>query len=327
MSVVADTVLTYLPPKRKVTPSGWTSFNAPCCHHNGTTSDTRQRGGLITNPDGGISFHCFNCGFKSSWQPGRNLSYKMRKLLQWMNAPDDVINKLALSIIQENEGLVVHKQLIELPKFHTVPLPDDAISISEITEPTKSLEPILKYMRSRGLYLEDFNFYWSPSLGYRDRLIIPFMYEGKVVGWTARTIQKDSKFKYMSEQQPGYVFNLDEQRPQKIFTIVCEGPIDAIHVEGVALLGSEVKRQQELLINRLNKEVIVIPDRDEAGSKLVEKAIELNWGVSMPLWGDNIRDINDAVLSYGKLFTLHSVVSAVEHSSLKIKLRAKKWFG
>ena len=47
----------------------------------------------------------------------------------------------------------------------------------------------------------------------------------------------------------------------------------------------------------------------------------------MPLWGDNIRDINDAVLSYGKLFTLHSVVSAVEHSSLKIKLRAKKWFG
>ena len=96
MSVVADTVLTYLPPKRKVTPSGWTSFNAPCCHHNGTTSDTRQRGGLITNPDGGISFHCFNCGFKSSWQPGRNLSYKMRKLLQWMNAPDDVINKLAL---------------------------------------------------------------------------------------------------------------------------------------------------------------------------------------------------------------------------------------
>ena len=29
MSVVAETVLTYLPPKRKTTPSGWTRPNAP----------------------------------------------------------------------------------------------------------------------------------------------------------------------------------------------------------------------------------------------------------------------------------------------------------
>ena len=69
MSVVAETVLTYLPPKRKTTPSGWTSFNAPRCHHNGHTADKRQRGGLISNADGGVSYHCFNCGFKASWQP------------------------------------------------------------------------------------------------------------------------------------------------------------------------------------------------------------------------------------------------------------------
>ena len=66
MSIVNETVLTYLPAKRKTTPSGWTSFNAPCCQHNGTSADTRQRGGLISNADGGVSYHCFNCGFKAA---------------------------------------------------------------------------------------------------------------------------------------------------------------------------------------------------------------------------------------------------------------------
>ena len=122
------------------------------------------------------------------------------------------------------------------------------------------------------------------------------------------------------------MFNLDDQRPAKIFVIVCEGPIDAIHIEGVALLGSEAKDQQALLINRLNKDVIVVPDRDKAGSKLVEQAIDFGWGVSLPPWGDNINDIGDAVEHYGRIFTLHSIVSHAETSPLKIRLGAKKWF-
>ena len=325
MSVVTETVLTYLPPKRKTTPSGWLSFNAPCCHHNGTSSDTRLRGGLISNPDG-VSYHCFNCGYKASWQQGRNLSVKMRKLLQWLNAPDDVINKLALTIMQENEGLQVTQQLVEVPQFNTVPLPNDAIKVSDITDFDKHSLAVVEYMASRKLQVEDTDYYWSPSLGYRDRLIIPFYYENRIVGWTARTVTSNKKPKYLSEQQPGYVFNLDEQRPQKVFAIVCEGPIDALYIDGVALLGSEVKDQQALLINRLNKDVIVVPDRDSAGSKLVEQAIDLGWGVSMPPWEDDITDIGEAVQRYGRIFTLHSIASCAETSSLKIKLGAKKWF-
>ena len=325
MSVVTETVLTYLPPKRKTTPSGWTSFNAPCCHHNGTTVDTRSRGGLISNPDG-VSYHCFNCGYKASWQQGRNLSVKMRKLLQWLNAPDDVINKLALTIMQENEGVQVTQQLVEVPQFNTVPLPNDAIKVSDITDFDKHSSAIIEYMASRRLQVEDTDYYWSPSLGYRDRLIIPFYYENRIVGWTARTVTSGKKPKYLSEQQPGYVFNLDEQRPQKVFAIVCEGPIDALYIDGVALLGSEAKDQQSLLINRLNKDVIVVPDRDQAGSKLVEQAIDLGWGVSMPNWQNDITDIGEAVQRYGRIFTLHSIASCAETSPLKIRLGAKKWF-
>jgi hypothetical protein len=333
MSVVSDTVLTYLPAKRKQTPSGWLSFNAQCCHHNGHSADTRGRGGLIANPDGGISYHCFNCGFKASWQPGRNFSHKLRKLLQWMGAPDDIINKVALEVMRENEGVEAKTRIAELPSFNTVPLPDDAVRIIDIPDYNenniafKNFLAVIQYMADRNLNLDDTDYYWSPSLGYRDRLIIPFYYEGRIVGWTGRAVVPDKKPKYLTEVQPGFVYGLDEQRHNKVFAIVCEGQIDAIHVEGCALGGSEISDQQAMLLNRLQKQIIVVPDRDKAGSKLVERAIELGYSVSMPEWADDINDIGDAVQRYSRLYTLHSIATSADDSALKIRLRAKKWFG
>ncbi len=327
MSVVSETVLTYLPSKRKTTPSGWLSFNAPCCHHNGHAADNRGRGGLIDNADGGMSYHCFNCGFKASWQPGRNFSHKLRRLLQWMGAPDDIINKVALEVMRENEGVQAKERIAELPSFNTVPLPDDAIKVADITDFNKYSLAILEYMAQRRLNLDDTDYYWSPSLGYRDRLIIPFYYEGNIVGWTGRSILEDKKPKYLTEVQPGFVYGLDDQPYSKIFAIVCEGQIDAIHIEGCALGGSEISDQQSMLLNRLQKDIIVVPDRDKAGSKLVERAIELGWHVSLPTWAEGINDIGDAVDKYGRLYTLHSIASEATDSALKIRLRAKKWFG
>ena len=325
MSVVAETVLTYLPAKRKQTPSGWISFNAVCCHHNGHSADTRQRGGVIQN-DEGISYHCFNCGFKASWQPGRSFSHKMRKLFQWMGTPDDIINKVALDVMRSNEGVEVQERLAQLPTFNTTPLPEDAVKITDITDFNKFSMAVLEYMAARNLNVDDTDYYWSPSLGYRDRLIIPFYYEGRIVGWTGRSVVPDKKPKYLTEVQPGYVYGLDDQRHNKIFAIVCEGQIDAIHVEGCALGGSEISDQQAMLLTRLQKQIIVVPDRDKAGSKLVERAIELGYSVSMPDWASDINDIGDSVARYGRLYTLHSIAVCAEESPLKIRLKAKKWF-
>lgn len=325
MSIVSDLLTAYLPSKRKTTPSGWTSFNAPCCHNNGNTTDTRGRGGLISEGDV-ISYHCFNCGYKASWQPGRSLSYKFKKLLEWCNTPDSEISKLALDVMRINEGVEVAERKIELPTFETVPLPPDAVKIADIKDFNKFSIAILEYMAVRNLNLDDTDYYWSPSLGYRDRLIVPFYYEKRIVGWTARTITEDKKPKYLTETQPGFVYGLDEQGYNKVFVIVCEGQVDAIHVDGCALGGSEINDQQAMLLNRLAKDVIVVPDRDSAGSKLVEQAIELGWSVSLPLWDSDINDIGDAVSKYGRLYTLYSIANAAESSPLKIRLRAKKWF-
>ena len=324
MSIVSDTLALYLPAKRKTTPSGWTSFNAPCCVHNNENADTRGRGGVIYEGDN-VSYHCFNCGFKASWQPGRNLSYKFKKLLEWLNAPDADITKLALDVMRENEGVEVQKHSVELPTFGTVHLPEDAVRIADIENFDKHSMAVLEYMAARNLNLDDTDYYWSPQLGYRERLIIPFKYEGRIVGYTARTVG-ESKPKYLTDSQPGFVYGLDEQGHNKVFTILCEGPIDALHIEGCALTGSDIGDAQALLLNRLGKDIYVVPDRDKAGSKLVEQAIDRGWSVSLPDWDADINDIGECVARHGRLYTLYSIVSAAESSPLKIRLKAKKWF-
>lgn len=325
MSIVSETLMSFLPSKRKTTPSGWASFNAPCCVHNGTSADTRMRAGIKEEADT-LSYHCFNCGFKTSWQPGRHVSYKLKQLMTWLNVPDDVITKLSLEVLKINEGIEVTQRLVDLPTFDEVQLPPDCIKITDDSSNQK-LEPVKDYLAKRQLHLDmGYDFYWSSSLGYRDRFVIPFYYEDKIVGWTARTITADKKPKYITESQPGFVFNLDEQRPQKVFCIVVEGPIDALHIDGVALMRAEINDQQAMLIDRLNKDTILLPDRDDTGAALVEQAISREWSVSMPEWAPDIKDVNDAVLRYGRLYTLYSIVSAAESSPLKIRLRAKKWY-
>jgi DNA primase len=184
---------------------------------------------------------------------------------------------------------------------------------------------VLEYIAKRKMYLDYYDFYWTPKIGFSNRLIVPFYKDGVCVGYTARAIN-DAKPKYISEQQPGYVFNLDRQDNNREFVIVCEGPFDAISIDGCALLGAEIKDSQNWLLKQLNKEIVLVPDKDHEGPRTVEQAIEFGWSVSMPDWPAGVKDVNDAMIKLGRLATLYLITQAKESNSLKIQLKAKKWF-
>jgi hypothetical protein len=324
MSLIIDTVQLNLPPKRKATPSGWISFNAVCCHHNGTNADTRQRGGIMINE--GVSYHCFNCGFKASWQPGRKISVKFKKLFRWLGVADDAITKCSLEALRIEEDSSYQSTRSATPTFIDKALPLGSQLIRNLLDnPPDELLPVLEYMVGRGLYPNDYNFYWTEEDGFQNRLIIPFYLQGRIVGYTARKITA-GKPKYISEQQPGYVFNLDQQTHDRKYVLAVEGPIDAICIDGIAVMSAEISEHQRALISQLQREVIVVPDRDDAGFRLVEKALEYGWSVSFPGWADGIKDVNDATQYYGRLYTLYSIISSKESNNLKIQLKARKWF-
>ena len=319
MSIITDTINSYLPAKRKQTPSGWISFNAVCC------DDKRQRGGLIFNAGDAVSYHCFNCGFKASWQPGRLVSQKMNKFLRDLGMGDDTIGQLRLEALKLNEDSNAEVRSI-VPTFDHRELPPDTQPINEwLDNVPEKLIPVLEYIAERKMYLDYYNFHWTPKVGFSNRLIIPFYKDGVCVGYTARAVN-DAKPKYLSEQQPGYVFNLDAQNNNRQFVIVCEGPFDAISIDGCALLGAEIKDSQNWLLKQLNKEIVLVPDRDKAGLLTLEQALDYGWSVSMPDWPDDVKDVNDAIIKLGRLATLYKIAQAKEANPLKIQLKAKKWF-
>jgi len=329
MNPVQQTLLSLLPGKQRKTPSGWISFNAPCCVHNGESTDTRSRGGVIVNTNN-ISYHCFNCNYKTGWQPGWHLSYKFRKLLSWLGADDNEIKRLVLEAIRvkdETEQIGFETEQFD-PDFETIDLPD---SVSLVLDSHASgydypadMVDCNNYLYQRKL--PPHKFYWTPETTNRfnRRVLLPFVYNGQSVGYTARIIDPDTKPKYYTRSQPGFVYNIDAQSPDRKFVLVTEGPFDALCVDGVATLGNEISEQQVDMIDKLGKEVVLVPDRDGSGKRMIEQAVDFGWSVSFPEWHDTCKDVNEAVIKYGKLFVFCSIISSIEANKVKIKVKANK---
>ena len=309
-----------LPGKVKKSSSGWQSFNAPCCVHNGETQDKRGRGGIILNGEA-ISYNCFNCGYKTGWQPGRPLSRKLRQLMDWLGTPESDIKRLVLTAIQLKETAIEQNLIPEEIEF-TFEKKDFPEQSSPLASDNKL---ILEYLHKRGLDENDYPYYWTPitETKFDRRVIIPFFWQDEIVGYTARLAVRGNP-KYFTSTPAGYVFNMDRQTEDRKFVIVTEGPFDAIAIDGVAILGSDIGDAQVDLIESLNRQVIMVPDNDSAGNKLITQAMKYNWDVSFPTWYDTCKDINEAVLNYGKVFTLKNILDNVQSTRLKIQLHQKR---
>ena len=124
--------------------------------------------------------------------------------------------------------------------------------------------------------------------------------------------------------QPGYVFNVDEQQKDRKIVLVMEGPIDALKIGGVGINSNMINDTQADLLDSLGKDVIVVPDQDNAGSKVIDTAIEYGWSVAFPDWDADVKDVSDAIDTYGKLYTLWSIINTAQTSKIKIELMRKK---
>ena len=340
LTTIQDAVKQLLPAKRKTTSNGWTSFNAVCCDHNGESRDIRSRGGIISNADGSVSYHCFNCNFMASYTPGYHLNYKFRKLLSWFGADENTIRRLVIDAIRIKDLVGVpdkppaeRTELTVKPR----PLPAEAQTLQTLgtfyhlqadRDVPAEFHQAIVYLGARSINLAKYQFYWTPETAYNlhRRVIIPFTWKNEIIGYSARAVYDEVKPKYHTSHEPNYVFNLDRQPADARFVIVCEGPFDAMSVDGVAILSNQCNETQADAIDALGREVIVVPDSDRAGAKLIDNAIEYGWTVSFPIWMETCKDINEAVSKYGKLFVLKSILAARETSRLKIELKKKRLY-
>lgn len=320
--------------KTKSTATGWISANAVCCHHNGHNIDSKGRGGILPTVDQGISWHCFNCGFTAGWQPGRRITLKMRKLLGWMGVSEDDVRRLSLFALgQLDTSLDVKKEAVkDLPTFESREqcpgqyLLDWFIADGVSDEDLAQAEAVVNYLDERGFgnKLDYFKWHNDSTTPMYNRALIPFTWMGKSMGYSGRSIVP-TKRKYYTDHPPHFVFNYDQQKANAKFCLIVEGALDAIAVDGLAILTNECNETQALVVDSLSREVIVVPDRDKSGTALVKAALDYGWNVAFPDWEHDIKDCADAANRYGQLFTMKSILDSVETSNLKIQLVSRKW--
>ncbi|MDB2315388.1 hypothetical protein N9V27_00255 [bacterium] len=317
MNVVESTLRGNLPPL-KTNSSGWLTMNCPMCIHNGESRpDSKGRGGWRFDNDK-TAYHCFNCGYTTGWRPGSKLGFKLIKLMRVLGIDEAEIQRLKILLwdqvieeVAEEEQEVFNKEWPEIPyPFELTDLRDEAV----------------EYLTGRGIF-ELAKWKQTDQIGMKQRIILPYTDNSKVVGYMARWIGNPPKgtAKMLRKSPDEYVFNLDKQPKKRKYTIVCEGEYDALAIGGVAILSNKISKYQAQLIEDLDTEPVMLADKDPGGKSLVEDAINLGWNVSFPDWPAGIKDANEAILHFGRVATLQSILMAIEHSPLKVKLLMRRW--
>ncbi len=337
--ILKDSILANIGPLKSA-PKNWQKRNCPLCHTQGHGRDTRHRFGIQFNQTS-IAMNCFNCSFSASYSEGEELSKSFKFFLSQLHIDDKFIKQLEFEIFKQKNQIqsirdgdvpgledkdAKFRKLFQ--KWQPMDLPEDTASITTWLEyglDDPNFLKVANYAIDRKLYDLD-TFYWSPSTSHNlnQRLIIPYYYKDKIVGFTSRLcydVADKSVPKYFQQCPQDFVYNLDHQQDWlRKYVLVTEGVLDAWCIDGVSILG-EVGQSKVDIINRLQKEVIVCPDRDKKGGDLVDIAIENNWAVSFPKWDNDIKDAAAAAAKYGRLLTTHSVISSAVTGNDKIKLQ------
>lgn len=328
-NLIIDTTLSLWNSGRKTrkTGGGWISGNAVCCVHNNQTEDKRNRGGVMLGSDS-ITYSCFNCNFKCGYRTGQSLSSRFRNLLTWLGMDKQALDKLIIEAIrirddQSGAQMNIASRIPKVVWFETMNLPAGSVKLDASN---LDHQVHVGYLSDRGLTPDSYTYYVTPDEVGRNknRIIIPYYYNGQLVGNTSR-FYDSLKPKYISDQQRGYVFNVDAQSSKSEVCILVEGQFDAISIGGCAYMSSTINDEQATIINKLNKRIIVVPDKDASGMGVCDLALQFGYQISIPTWHDDIKDVNAAVKRYGKLATLLSILQSATTNKIKIEMEKKKY--
>lgn len=334
MEILKQVLLAHIPGKAS-TSGKCVSFNCPCCLYMGEPRpDTKGRGGLFIEHDT-VGYNCFNCRFKFRQDSNSKLSFKTRKFMELLGVPKSDINKAQLESLKSSSMsynlLGIDYSKTEKPKidlnFERVGLPRGTQLIHDIikdADPDSDVFDVYNYAIERGVESHPYIMWCNDKAQkFNRRLIIPFMYDGDVVGYTARLIDACAKKDRYITQSPNsskYTFNLDALFKKRKYVIINESPIDAIIYDGVATMNFEPTYKQIQLINNFQGKKIVIPDFGNGGKRMVDTAINNDWGVFFPDWNQGF-DLGQASQMYGRLFVMQHIINNYLSNSVTIKIK------
>jgi hypothetical protein len=330
MNSITSLVWQHLPTDRKSAPNNGVYICCPMCLSRGESrNDTRFRGGFTPHGDGFI-YHCHNCGYATQYEEGGRVGKNLMRFLTTIGIPSKEI-PIQLRLLPPGEKL--NKAIkIEVPDvaidFDEMKLPDGCRPfdywVDDVEDTPALFLQAFEYLAERGeAVFNGWKYYWTDKWDYKNnrRIIIPFYHNGKIVGFTGRRFDDNVGIsKYWMKKPEDYMFNQDKLQNDDELIILVEGPLDAIAIKGVAVLGNHLSDKQLNLLRASKKRIILVPDRNKAGAILLDQAMDEGWEIAIPGWDRGIDDVANATKKYGRLYTLESILEAATTNKIKIKI-------
>jgi hypothetical protein len=286
------------------------------CEVCGDGSRTKgPRGGWLLNGDS-FSYHCFNCGIKGSLEPPYTMSKDVEEILKSFGIPIKKILLLRSKLSSNNIKKPVEKKLL----YNVIQKPDYFVELQNAKN-HKFFNIAINLLESKKIDYKKYTFYLSSgksslspehnakAIYYKNRLIIPAFYKDNIIYYQARSLV-DSPKKYISVDKPRlssmYFYDrLFDDNINRLF--ICEGFFDAYHLNGVSVMENYLTKEQIDVLEKCNKQKIIVPDFKGDSCKLIELGLQLGWSISLPEFESNIKDVTDSVISNGRPYTVKMI--------------------
>lgn len=304
---------------------GWFPVLCKVCNDHGKKG---LRAGFKFDTSGTVGYHCFNCGHKAKYDPvvSRKLSRAMEEVLRGFGLQEDVWAPALFSALISQEKYIDDSDTSNFNKKSIEPnvisLPAHFYLLQDAAPDDKWALIAMDYLERRQVDPTSYWFMLSSALNtgikeidkWKKRLIIPVYKDGKLIFYQGRDLTDTSNKKYESPATPKDCVLYGFERlfePTDAPLYIVEGFFDALLIEGVAVLGNRLSEAHVEWLNRSRRRKVYIPDKFGGGQIGARDAIAQGWSVSLPDFGSDIKDINEAILKYGRLYVLSEIAQKI----------------
>jgi len=306
----------HLQPKSQ---KGWQAVRCHVCN------DHTRKGlrGAFKFENGITGYKCWNCGHKSRYDPEVNEYYSKNMIttLDAFGIPDDAYKELILSSPAWQNGGNTKKDETRKKNVSIEPkpiaVPEHFYYLKNATVDDYVADAAREYLESRGIDPNSYPFMLShkadnPRLHkWLGRVIIPIYKNNNLIYYIGRALYDATK-KYetpaISKERILYGFDKLFDYEDKSPLFVIEGWFDAHAIDGVAIMGNIITDAQAQWLNKSPREKIYIPDTQGDGRRAAEQALNFGWSISTPDLGWNAKDMDEAVLKYGKMYVIKNIL-------------------
>lgn len=305
----------------KVSATGFHGVKCACCN------DYKIRGGWrISSTE--IRYNCFNCGIAGSINQGDDhLTKRFIQILKDFGISEREITEVKSTLFFNKSNEIDSISIESLKKINLftpeVELPKNSIRLID-----NPIPEIITYLVDRKIPWDEYPFYVSSDPKLKNRVIIPFYKQNKIIYWQARSVLPEVEPRYKNCEVPkeAIIFNYDALfRYSSKPLFVCEGVFDAILLDGICIIGSKLNEAKIEILRKSSREKIFIIDKDSNGRTLGLQILKEKLGSISYVTNQATSkiDVNKRIIEAGKIWTIYELLNNKISDPVKAELLLK----